>query len=299
MDRVLQNFDAPGGLDDNVEAVWVIGLQLVVLSRGIRAGELDVFIAGTEVLRNVHFQTTGGSNDDPATTALAKHLSQHKASGASTEDEDGRAHLGGDLVQAMSGARSRLKESCVDIGQVLDLEDAAGRVGAVLGETAVHGNTVSLEVLAEQLVAAAAVEADAAQLGVVCDHALADLEVLDFGAHGGNDADCFVAGNQRELLSLVSLRRMFLMGFDLTLAMNSPSWMCRSVPQTPQALTLIRTSFSRTSGRGSSTRPYFNGSEYWRALMVLGSLVTVIVIDGILSAVLACHACCDHGQLSP
>jgi hypothetical protein len=46
-----------------------------------------------------------------------------------------------------------------------------------------------------------------------------------------------------------------------TFAMNSPSWMCKSVPQTPQALTLIRTSFARSFGKGTSTIPYSSGFE--------------------------------------
>jgi hypothetical protein len=73
------------------------------------------------------------------------------------------------------------------------------RVGAVLSKTAIHRDTVGLEVLTEQLVATAAVEAGPAQLGVISDNSLADLEVLDLGSNGGDYADGLVAGDQREL----------------------------------------------------------------------------------------------------
>ena len=58
---------------------------------------------------------------------------------------------------------------------------------------------MGLEVLAEQFIAAAAVEAGAAELGVVGDDALADLEVLDLGANGSDDTDGLMAGDEREL----------------------------------------------------------------------------------------------------
>ena len=54
---------------------------------------------------------------------------------------------------------------------------------------------MGLEVLAEQLVATTTVEAGSAQLGVVGDDALADLEVFDLGPDGGDDADGLVAGD--------------------------------------------------------------------------------------------------------
>lgn len=99
----------------------------------------------------------------------------------------------------MRGARGRLQKGGIHIREVLDLEHLASRVSAVLGETTVHGDAVSLEVLAEQFIAATAVEAGTAELGVVGDHALADQEVLDFGTDGGHDADGLVAGDQGEL----------------------------------------------------------------------------------------------------
>lgn len=58
---------------------------------------------------------------------------------------------------------------------------------------------MGLEVLAEQFIAAAAVEAGATELRVVGDDALADLEVLDLGANGSDDTDGLMAGDEREL----------------------------------------------------------------------------------------------------
>lgn len=58
---------------------------------------------------------------------------------------------------------------------------------------------MGLEVLAEQFIATAAVEAGAAELGVVGDDALADLEVLDLRTNGCDDTDGLMAGDEREL----------------------------------------------------------------------------------------------------
>lgn len=53
--------------------------------------------------------------------------------------------------------------------------------------------------LTEQLITTTAVEACSAQLGVIGDDSLADLEVFDFGPNGGDNADGFMTGDQREL----------------------------------------------------------------------------------------------------
>lgn len=53
--------------------------------------------------------------------------------------------------------------------------------------------------LTEQLIPTTAEEACSAQLGVIGDDSLADLEVFDLGSNGGDYADGFVAGDQREL----------------------------------------------------------------------------------------------------
>lgn len=112
----------------------------------------------------------------------------------------------------MGGAGSRLEEGSVDIGEVLDLEDSLGysavwlvaryrgwvaaiqhtRVGAVLGKTTVHGDTMSLKVLAEQLITATAVEALAAELRVIGNNTLTNLKALDLGADSRDNANSFV-----------------------------------------------------------------------------------------------------------
>jgi hypothetical protein len=72
-------------------------------------------------------------------------------------------------------------------------------VGTVFGKTAIHCHAVGFEVLTEQLISTATVEASAAQLRVVGDNPLADLEVFDFGTNGSDHTDGLVAGDQGEL----------------------------------------------------------------------------------------------------
>ena len=73
-------------------------------------------------------------------------------------------------------------ESGFNIRKVVDLEDLGSRVGTVLGKSTIfkiltpwtmkskweltHGNTVSIEILAEQKLSTSAVEAFLAELGV-------------------------------------------------------------------------------------------------------------------------------------
>jgi hypothetical protein len=81
---------------------------------------------------------------------------------------------------------------------------------------------VSVEIFAQELLAAAAVEALAAEFGVVGHDAVADLEPLDFGPDGGDFADGFVAGDERELgekfaLVDVNVCAAYTAGFDLEL----------------------------------------------------------------------------------
>lgn len=73
------------------------------------------------------------------------------------------------------------------------------RICAVFGETAVHGDTMSLKVLAEKFITASAVETFSAKFRIIGDDSLADAEALDFGANGSNLTYCFVARNEREL----------------------------------------------------------------------------------------------------
>jgi galactose-1-phosphate uridylyltransferase len=67
------------------------------------------------------------------------------------------------------------------------------RVGAVLREAPVHGDAVGLKVLAEQLIAPTTIETLAAELRIVSDDTIADIEALDLGTHRCNDTDGLVA----------------------------------------------------------------------------------------------------------
>lgn len=69
----------------------------------------------------------------------------YETGGAGAEHEDAGSQAGADFVETVAGAGSGLKEGRVDIGEVMDLEDLACGISAVLGEATVHGDTVSLE----------------------------------------------------------------------------------------------------------------------------------------------------------
>ena len=121
----------------------------------------------------------------------------------------------------MSSTRGRLDQSCVDVAEVVDLEDLGLRVGAVLGEPAREvdampsplGNAMSIpalwgsswtrevctHVLTEKTLAASAVEAMVAQLRVVCCDAVTDLKAHHPGADSSHDADSFVAWDKGKL----------------------------------------------------------------------------------------------------
>ena len=105
--------------------------------------------------------------------------STYQTGRTSTEHEHLGSHLRSNLVQAVSSTRGRLEESSIDIGEVLNLENPAScttakkerdllasdtrdfplggcqeryihtRVSAVFSKTAIHGDTVGLEVFAE------------------------------------------------------------------------------------------------------------------------------------------------------
>lgn len=83
-------------------------------------------------------------------TVQPKQLGKHKTGWTRPKKQDTRALLWRDLVQAVRSARGRLHECSINIGEILDGEDFAGGVGAVLGEGTGQGDTVGFEVLAEQ-----------------------------------------------------------------------------------------------------------------------------------------------------
>lgn len=111
----------------------------------------------------------------------------------------------------MGSAGGGLEECGINIAEVLDLENSTGyysllvgsfaismmdrltRIGTILGETTVHGDTVSFKVLAKQLFATTAVETLSAKLRVVCNNTITDFKTLDLGSDGSDFADCLVA----------------------------------------------------------------------------------------------------------
>lgn len=126
VDGVLENLDATGSLDDNVESVRVLALQLLKLNFGVGTRERNVFVTSTKLLGQIHLQTFGGSDNNVATAVLAQHLGEDKTGGTGTEHEDRGAHFGSNLVQSVCGARSGFQEGGINVAEVLDLEDTAG-----------------------------------------------------------------------------------------------------------------------------------------------------------------------------
>lgn len=66
-------------------------------------------------------------------------------------------------------------------------------ISTVLCKASVQCDAVSFEIFAKQLLTAAAVEALAAKLGIVCNDAIANFEASDVGAHGSDHADSLMA----------------------------------------------------------------------------------------------------------
>lgn len=115
------------------------------LSLWVGAGKRNVLVSSIERLGQVHLQTFRRSDNHMGSTVVLEKLGEAETSRASAEHEDGRAELRGNLFESVTSARSRLEESSIDIGEVVDLENLAGRVGAVFGETTVHcGDNLAL-----------------------------------------------------------------------------------------------------------------------------------------------------------
>jgi hypothetical protein len=145
---------------------------------------------------------------------------------------------------------------------------------------------VSLKVLAEEGDAAAAIETMSTEFGVVRTDTISDFKFLDVFSDSSNLSHSLMSRNQGKLHNQ-QLLHSYRRGIWGTLAMNSPSWICKSVPQTPHAPTthqhrsklvvvpLMRTSPSRTTGRGTCTTECFLGSEYKSAFIVLGRDISI------------------------
>lgn len=84
------------------------------------------------------------------------------------------------------------------------------RVGAVFSETTVHGNTVSFEMLTEELFTTTAIETFTAELRVVSYDTLSDFETLDLGSDSGNNTNSLMSYGR-----LVSCYLIKLLGYKI------------------------------------------------------------------------------------
>jgi hypothetical protein len=126
VDGILENLDAAGGLDHDVEAVGVLLVKLLEHGLRVRSAQGQIGVGSIEFLGQFHLKPFGSDNDDVAAAVLTEHLGENEASRPGAEHEDGGSHLGGDLVQTVSSAGGRLEESGIDVGEILDGEDSAG-----------------------------------------------------------------------------------------------------------------------------------------------------------------------------
>lgn len=130
----------------------------------------------------------------------------------------------------MGGAGSRLEDSGINIRQVVDPENSASRCANVFAKSAGHGHTAGLEVLAEKLITAAAVEAGTAELGVVCNDTFANLESRSLGAESSDNTNDLVAWDEWELrneLAFVNVKIGATNTACLDLDLFSTSWLAR------------------------------------------------------------------------
>jgi hypothetical protein len=126
MDGILQDLHAARRLHHDIKAIRIFRLDLLEHRLRVRSAQGDVFVGGIEALGEVDLETLGGGDDDVAPAVLTQHLREDEAGGAGAEHEDRGTHLGGDLVKAVGGAGGGLQEGGVDVGEVLNGEDAAG-----------------------------------------------------------------------------------------------------------------------------------------------------------------------------
>jgi hypothetical protein len=77
VDRVLENLDATGCLNHNIEAIWVLGLELRELGAGVLSAERDILVGGVQRLGKVHLQAFWCGDDDMAAPILTQHLGEH------------------------------------------------------------------------------------------------------------------------------------------------------------------------------------------------------------------------------
>lgn len=89
VDSILENLSTSGSFNDNVEAIFVLILNLLELSFWVVTGKFDVDISSIKLLCEIHLKTTWCSEDNLASTILSEQLSENETSWSSTEHENG------------------------------------------------------------------------------------------------------------------------------------------------------------------------------------------------------------------
>ena len=120
-------------------------------------------MSNTHALRQIDLLPLRRRNNHMRASIQSQQLREHQTRRPRAQQQHTGALLRADLVEAVRGARGRLHQRRIHIGEVLDRKHFARGIGAVLGESAGERHAVGLEVLAKQQLAAAAVEAFAAE----------------------------------------------------------------------------------------------------------------------------------------
>lgn len=121
VDALLRKLLDARGLDDDVEAVRVVLLQLLPLRAGVLAVELDVLVAGVELLRDVHLHTLVCGDDDAVCAVQLEQLRKNETRWARTEEEDFDADWRVELVEAVQRACGGFEKRGLLVREVVDL----------------------------------------------------------------------------------------------------------------------------------------------------------------------------------
>lgn len=132
------------------------------------------------------------------------------------------------------------------------MEDTRISTSTKLRISPIHIKPMSPKPLTKQPLPGTTIKARPTELRVISNDPVPDLEVLKSWALGPRAAisptvswpayrilACFLSCHGVWCMTRKMGRRGGLPGTTGNLAINSPSWMCRSVPQTPQVFTLI------------------------------------------------------------
>ena len=106
----------------NIEAIGVALLQFFPLNAWVLPVKFNVLMTGVEFLRKVHLDSFIRRNDDSHCSVELQELRQYESSRTCADDEGFDANRCGELVHSMHGARRRLHERRLLIGEVVELE---------------------------------------------------------------------------------------------------------------------------------------------------------------------------------